>query len=290
MIQKRIFNKIKIELWGIIIALIFIFQSCGGSVPTRFALKQGEYLDLMNQANMMSLKGDYKGALKFYDEACRNFILIDDMSSLIECYLNVATNFLRQEKDKKVLFYFAKAEKIAVDFKLTTNLAKIYMQRGLYYIKQGEADKAAIAMDEAIRHYKIKDNEKEGLYRAYSYKGYILRLQKKWKKSREALNIAMESKNPFIQSYALYNLAHIDAQQEKYADAIEKLQKAIALDRQEVFTKYLVYDYFLLGQIWYKKKDSGQAKMFLLKAYLLADTLQDKDALNKIRTFEKSMK
>ncbi len=264
---------------------LLLFQGCGGSSPTKFQLKKQEYVDLMTQANQMSRAGDHAVAIRFYQDACQRLALLDDLSTLIECRLNLAATYIRMGNDSETQKQFEQAAAIAEDFSLRQDMGKVYVQTALYWIKKGNLDQAQKNIDQSIAAflaaYQQGYTDKEPLYKAYAYKGYLLRQEKKYKQAMVFLEKAEASKNSQTKSYTWYNMAYIYLQQQAYQDAEKILTRAIELDKKGVYPRYLVYDYILLAKIYLAQGNRQKSIFYAKRALLIANNLADSVAAAK---------
>jgi len=223
----------------------------------------------ITEGNKFFLQGDFKNAIKYYEEGLKghrsvafynigvSYYLLDDIekseeyfrktiaedAGFKEAYVNLAVVLIQQgklEEAEKFVSQLLKDEKSA---KLLVNLANIHLKRG-------ETLKASDIYEEAVK----KDNKSKFVMSSYAY--FLLTIGELTKGIEIIENLEYKNFTDY------YNLGRAYYLKNMYKKAVENLNRAFAFKRTEELLDLLALNYEKLRQF---KREIDTLNLLVIK-------------------------
>lgn len=173
----------------------------------------------------------------------------------------------------KALASYLTAYSLFDSLKHYDGLSHLCNELGVFYRKNGDAEKALAYLGEAERFAKLTNNRTE-LATSYSHKAVMLDQQGHWDEAedlyREVYRIRLDDKDSVGLGYALLDLATIELRNENPGKALEYIQESTAIRKKTGDLQGVAVNLVDTGETYYSVKNYRKAIQYFEECLALA--------------------
>jgi len=251
------------------------------------------YRTLNNIGNIFQYRGDYRQAIEYYFKAIpfAEKVAATDISvadPLIRIYTSAATALLQLKEYSRALYYLDKAEVLAHRMNLVKNLPAVYVSKAIVYERMGAGKKAWAYSQQALSlatQFRMEEIE----FMAMMNFGDILRENGKPREAIPYLDAALRLRgniNLYYRAGALSSLGNCYFLLKDYPRAEQHFLSAYAKAAASRIPEYMLYIHQQLAELYLRMNDYRQAYEHHHAAYLLNDSLLNKDKMEAVNLLE----
>ncbi len=201
-------------------------------------------------------KADYPRALRYYIDALKYYIKINDTTKIADVYHNMGLVYRYQKEHRKAIEHYQKAIALKTLAKDTFGLGAGYNMLGVSYRQNKQLDSALICYREAKKYFNAIESE-EDLYRVKGNMAQLYLAKKNYKKSIELnlnnLSYYTKINNRLSMCVTNYNLSDVYKKTKEWKKSLKYINASIKIAEVEGFNERI--------SVGYRRKSFLNSKM-----------------------------
>lgn len=250
--------------------------------------KDDELKVMMIQKNIGMLylnKSNYNLAEKTFESALKTARLLDNNNEIGRLTYNLGLNTYKKGNYSKALSLYKKALVILGDDIMLLDKGEIYNNTGIIYAEYGDTLPAlnyyteALKIAKRIEHRDLESRVLNNIGNLYlSQENYLVAI----KFFKLSLDISTETGSMFASAITLNNIGLVYQELKQYNEAEQFFNKSRNIKERIGYVWGNAYQNYCYGNLYIDKKEYQKAQFALIKAIMVADSLQLADLQYKI--------
>jgi len=224
---------------------------------------------LLKYGDYFKISGDYDQAVDYYLEAKKIFTDLKKVKALGTLFNNLGATYENMGKYEEAMSNLMEALAIYESINDLYSIAKTYVNLGLLYFRQEEYDKSLEFYNRSLQ-IKRSLNDQEGIALLYNNIAIVNYYTENYDSVRyyfqKAYDIYEREGNKRNQVMALSNLAEIYSVLGQKDKALESYFDVLKLEKELGEKAQVAKTYFLIGNLYYNREETGEAKSYFLRS------------------------
>lgn len=247
--------------------------------------QKGEATAYYNMGTTFRFTGVYDKAMHSFIQCLKTYEKLGDKKGIESAYSGIGFVYEKEGNFSQALDYQSRALQIAEEIKDKSGMARSYNGIATIYYYSGQKDKALMYFKKTLKISEELGNTR-GLISSYNNIGLLYQEQKKYNEALEnllkALDLSTKANDKEIVATAKVNIGNLFMQQNKLEEAQKNFKEALFMFEEIKFMDGKKEVYFLLSELFNRKKDYKQALDYHKLYSQIKDTLLNEQSSKQI--------